>query len=99
MKTCPHCATVVDEDAFRCSGCGADLAPVAPSSSLPRIDPRALVLWALLAIPGLAVTLVALLVVESGVLLAVGLAMVVLPIVLQLFAADWGDAGRHDAHD
>ena len=92
-KTCPHCATVVDDDAAVCSGCGADLAPVEPTSSLPRIDARALVLWALLVVPGLALTLVGLVIAESTVLVVAGLVLLAVPIVLQLFAADWGDAG------
>ena len=92
-KTCPHCATVVEDDAAVCSGCGADLAPAPPTSSLPRVDARALVLWALLVVPGLALTLVGLLVAESTALVVAGLVLLAVPIVLQLFAADWGDAG------
>ena len=83
-KTCPHCSTVVDDDAVSCSGCGADLAPAEPSSSLPRLDGRALALWGLLVVPGLALTLGALLVVDSTALLVAGLALLAVPLVVQL---------------
>ena len=81
-------------DAAVCSGCGADLDPAEPSSRLPRVDARALVLWGLLVVPGLAVTLLALLAFESTALLVAGLAMLAVPIGVQLFAADWGDVGE-----
>ena len=93
-KACPHCSTVVDDGAVSCPGCGADLAPAEPTSSLPRIDGRALALWGVLVLPGLGLTLAALLVVDSIALLVAGLALLAIPLVVQLVGGEGrGGAG------
>jgi hypothetical protein len=84
---------VVDVDAAVCSGCGADLAPAEPTSRLPAVDAGALALWFFMELPGLTVTVLGWLVVESTLMVVVGLVMLALPVLVQLFAADWGDVG------
>lgn len=92
-KTCPHCRTVVNADDEACPSCGADLAPAPPTSRLPHLDPRVIVLWGALVLPGFVLVLLGALVVESLAVVIAGLVMLAIPLLLQLFGGSWRGVG------
>ena len=86
---CPHCAHENAPDALRCASCDADLVAAEPGGPVP-LEHRSLLLYALLFLPGVALTIFGL---TSGPawLAIVGCVLLAAPLVVQLFGAHWSD--------
>lgn len=65
------------------------MAPAEPGGPV-NLDTRSLVLWGLIFIPGVAAVLVGL-ATSTWPLAAIGIALALIPLGLQLFGADWGN--------
>lgn len=89
MKECPHCHHPLTGE-IRCPNCGADMVAAEPGGPVP-LETRSLLLWAAVFAPGIACLLTGL-VTTTWWLAGVGAVLVLVPLLVQLFGADWGTA-------
>jgi hypothetical protein len=100
-STCLSCGAETPTIDDRCGACGAVKDPSrlpTPTRSWPRTLsshlPTALV-WLAMLTPGLIVLVLAIVVVGSDALFLAAIVLLLAPLVVQLFGADWGDRADH----
>ena len=100
-STCLSCGAETPTIDDRCGACGAVKDPSTlptPTRSWPQTLSSHLLtalVWLAMFTPGLITLVLAVAVVESDALVLVAILLLVAPLVVQLFAADWGDRADH----
>jgi hypothetical protein len=100
-STCLSCGAETPTIDDRCGACGAVKDPSrlpTPTRSWPKTLSSHLatvLVWLAMFTPGLAVLVLAVAVVGSDALFLAAVVLLIAPLVVQLFGADWGDRADH----